>query len=61
VIWVEDFDSEKVMEKPKYFVYCGFFITHLWVERFIQSPKGKFLEVPIKTNRAGFPTLMLCV
>ena len=29
VIWAEDFVSEKVMEKTEYFVYCGFFITHL--------------------------------
>ena len=34
------------MEKTEYFVYCGFFITHYWVERFAQIPKGVFLEVP---------------
>ena len=45
-IWAEDFDPEKVMEKPEYFVYCGFFITHLWIERFAQIPKGEFLELP---------------
>ena len=34
------------MEKAEYFVYCDFFITHLWMERFTQMPKGEFLEVP---------------
>ena len=46
VVWAEDCGSEKVMEKTEYFVYCGFFITHLWAERFAQNPKGVFLEVP---------------
>ena len=45
-IWAEDFNSEKVMEKTEYFVYCDFFITHIWIERFAQIPKGEFLEVP---------------
>ena len=47
-LWAEDFGSEKVMEKTEYFVYCGFFITHFWGERFAQSPKGEFLEVPCR-------------
>ena len=47
VIWAEDFVPEKGMEKTEYFVYCGFFITHLWDERFTQNPEGEFLEVPI--------------
>ena len=34
------------MKKAEYFVYCDFFITHLWMERFAQIPKGEFLEVP---------------
>ena len=34
------------MEKAEYFVYCDFSITHLWIERFGQIPKGEFLEVP---------------
>ena len=34
------------MEKTEYFVYCGFFIMHLWIERFVQMPKGEYLEVP---------------
>jgi len=45
-IWAEDFGTEKVMEKTAYFVYGGFFITHLWGKRFDQIPKGEFLEVP---------------
>ena len=45
-IWAEDFDPEKVLETPEYFVYCGVFKTYLWVERFAQIPKGEFLEVP---------------
>ena len=45
-IWVEDFGSEKVMEKTAYFVYGGFFISHFWGKRFVQIPKGEFLEVP---------------
>ena len=45
-IWAGDFHSEKVMEKAEYFVYCDFFIRHLWMERFAQIPKGEFLEVP---------------
>ncbi|MBR2890640.1 MAG: hypothetical protein IKC09_10245, partial [Oscillospiraceae bacterium] len=46
VIWAEDFGSEKVLKTAEYFVYCGVFKTHLWGERFAQSPKGEFLEVP---------------
>ena len=42
----EDFSPEKVMEKTAYFVYGGFFIMHLWGERFAPRPKGEFLEVP---------------
>ena len=38
------------MEKAEYFVYCDFFITHLWMERFAQIPKGEFLEVPYSLN-----------
>ena len=34
------------MEKTEYFVYCGFFMTHLRGERFVPSPKGEFLEMP---------------
>ena len=34
------------MGKTEYLVYCGFSITHLWIERFVQRPKGWFLEVP---------------
>ena len=45
-IWSKDFGPEKVMEKTAYFVYGGFFITNLWGERFVQSSKGEFLEVP---------------
>ncbi|MBR2890749.1 MAG: hypothetical protein IKC09_10795, partial [Oscillospiraceae bacterium] len=44
--WAEDFGSEKVLKTAEYFVYCGVFKTHLWGERFAQSPKGEFLEVP---------------
>jgi len=44
----EDFSPEKVMEKTAYFVYGGFFIMHLWGERFAPRPKGEFLEVPDK-------------
>ena len=33
-------EAEKVIEKTEYFVYCGFFITHLWIERFAQRSKG---------------------
>ena len=29
VIWVEDFDSEKVLETAEYFVYCAVFKAHL--------------------------------
>jgi len=47
-IWAEDFGSEKVMEKSECFLYCDFFITHLWDERFAQIPKGEFLDMPIK-------------
>ena len=46
VIWVEDFDSEKVLETAEYFVYCAVFKAHLWGKRFAQIPKGEFLEVP---------------
>jgi len=42
----EDFSPEKVMEKTAYFMYGGFFIMHLWGERFAPRPKGEFLEVP---------------
>ena len=35
------------MGKTEYFVYCGFFITHYWTERFVQIPKGEFFEVPL--------------
>jgi len=45
-LWAEDFGSEKGMEKAECFVYCGFFITYFWSERFAQRPKGEFLEVP---------------
>ncbi|MBR2889114.1 MAG: hypothetical protein IKC09_02410, partial [Oscillospiraceae bacterium] len=38
VIWAEDFGSEKVLKTAEYFVYCGVFKTHLWGERFAQSP-----------------------
>ena len=34
------------MEKTEYFVYCGFFMAHLWGKRFAHIPKGEFLEVP---------------
>ena len=47
MIWAKDFDPEKVMEKTEYFVYWGFFITHLWGERFAPIPKGEFSEVPL--------------
>ena len=50
VIWAEDFGSEKVLKTAEYFVYCGVFKTHLWGERFAQSPKGEFLEVPISLS-----------
>ena len=33
------------MKKTEYFVYCGFFIRHLWGERFVPWPKGEFLEI----------------
>ena len=46
VIWAGDFSPEKVLKTPEYFVYCGVFKRHLWTERFVQSPKGEFLEVP---------------
>ena len=52
MLWTEDFGPEKGMEKTAYFVYGGFFIAHLWGERFGQSPKGAFLEVPY--NRVRF-------
>ena len=29
VIWVEDFDSEKVLETAEYFVYCAVFKANL--------------------------------
>ena len=32
-IWVEDFGSEKVMEKTAYFVYGGFFIAWCSAQR----------------------------
>ncbi|MBR2890518.1 MAG: hypothetical protein IKC09_09620, partial [Oscillospiraceae bacterium] len=54
VIWAEDFGSEKVLKTAEYFVYCGVFKTHLWGERFAQSPKGEFLEVPNnKSSQVG--------
>ena len=46
MIWAEDFATEKGLEKTEYFVYCGFFKTNFWGERFVQIPKGEFLEVP---------------
>ncbi|MBR2889124.1 MAG: hypothetical protein IKC09_02460, partial [Oscillospiraceae bacterium] len=49
-IWAEDFGSEKVLKTAEYFVYCGVFKTHLWGERFAQSPKGEFLEVPYNSS-----------
>ena len=47
----EDFSPEKVMEKTAYFVYGGFFIMHLWGERFAPRPKGEFLVVPAFIGR----------
>ena len=47
MIWAKDFDPDKVMEIPEYFVYCGIFITHRWGKRFVQIAKGEFLEVPV--------------
>ena len=43
----EDFVSDKVMEIPEYFVYCGIFIMHSRVKRYGQIAKGEFFEVPI--------------
>ena len=42
------------MEKAEYFVYCGFFIRHLWGERFATRPKGSFLEL-LESNRLRHP------
>ena len=47
-IGAEDFVTEKDMEKAEYFVYCDFFIAHLWGESLAHNPKGKFFEVPKK-------------
>jgi len=57
-IWTEDFVPEKVLETPEYFVYCGVFKTHLWDERFAQSPKGEFLEVPYNLSFKNWALLL---
>ena len=51
-ILAEDFHSEKVMEKEEYFVNCDFSIRHLWMERFVQIPKGELLEVPCSLEKS---------
>ena len=40
------------MKTTESFVYCGVLKRHLWTERFAQSPKGEFLEVPCSLNDA---------
>ena len=45
MIWEQDFGSDKDMEIPEYFVYCGISIANSWTKRFSQIAKGMFFAM----------------